>query len=476
MMHPSSPSGFRRTIRLTSAVSLLMAFLLLAAPLAVASADSATLPVITAKAAVLMDAQSGDLLYALNEDVPLYAAGLGSMMTALLTAEAIERGDIAKDDVVTASNTSHNDITADASIQNIVPGESMTVESLLCCMLVGGASEACNILAEHVAGSQQGFVAQMNERAEALGCRNTHFVNTHGLPSEAQFSSAYDLARIAAAFTRHDYLMELSSTLQCEIPATNVAEARYLSNSNLILRTDYTRYYYSYARGIKSSHTEAAGYCLASSVKTDDHYVVSIVLGCQLEESSEGYFDIQSYIQTRRLFRWFFENYSLRNVVSTLEPLVEVPLAMGEGMDTVVACSDEALSLFLPNNLDLRKEYTRSIRIYSQEPDAEPLTAPVYRGQVLGEMTVTSASGRLYGPFTLIANTDVAVSRFEVMKLQIRTTLNSKWVKLTALGLGLLLALYIAFVIRYNTIRARRRRELRQQEEQERRVRTVPKR
>ena len=453
--------------------TLFLSFSLLLALLSPAlAADSAAPPVIAAKAAILMDADSGDLLYELNGDTPLYVAGLTVMMTALLASEAVERGEAAYADVVTASSTSHSDLSADASIQNIVPGESMSLENLMYCALVGGAADACNIIAEHVAGSLSAFVSRMNDRAAELGCTNTHFVNTHGLPSEQHYATAHDMARIAAAFTSHTELMDIANTLSREIPATNVAEPRYLTSANYLLRTDYTRYYYSYASGIKSSHTEIAGYCLASAVKASDSYVVSIVLGCQQVESDSGFFDVQSFVQTKKLFQWFFENYSLRDVVNPIEPVMEVPLTMGEGMDAVVVCAKTGLSLFLPNDLALDEHYTRSISIYSQQPGKQPLTAPVSQGQVLGEMTVTADSGQVYGPFYLVANTDVAVSRMELMKQRVKDTLSSKWFLLGCLGLVLVFGLYIAFVVRYNLVRARRRRALRESDENA--VRTIP--
>ena len=429
------------------------------------AADEAP-PVIDARAAVMMDAASGNVLYSLNADTPLYVAGLTVMMTALLAAEAVDRGDIDYADKVTAFSTSQSDITADASIQNIVPGEEMSLKDLLTCALVGGASDACNIIAEYVSGSLSRFVSDMNIRAAELGCKSTSFVNAHGLPNENHFSTAYDMALIAAAFVQHEELVEIADTVEAEIPATNLSGARKLTNGNYILRQDYTRYYYSLACGLKSSYTDDAGYCLASSMKTDGSYVVSIVLGCKVLESDNGFYDIQSFIQTRQLFQWFNSCYSLRDVVSTIEPVTEIPIRLAEGTDTVVCCASEELKLFLPNDLDISEEYTRKIRIFSQQEGAEPLTAPVSRGQVLGELTVEGSDGSTYGPFSLIANTDVAVSRVELMRQRLKELLHSKGFRTIFLVVAAVILLYIAFVIRYRILRSReqkaRRKEARE--------------
>ena len=415
-------------------------------------------PDIDAKAAILMDADSGNVLYALNEDTPLFTAGLSVMMTALLAAEAEERGDVAYDDVVVASAASHSDVTEDASIQNIVPGEEMSLEDLLACILIGGASEACNIVAEHVGGSIGDFVKKMNARAAELGCTGTNFVNAHGLPADRNYSTAYDMALIASQFVKHDKLIELANTVAKTIPATNVSGERSLTSTNYILRQDYTRYYYSYACGIKSSYTEDAGFCLASSMKADGSYVVSIVLGCRILESDNGFYDVQSFIQTRRLFQWFNSRYSLRDVISTIEPITEIPVQLAEGTDTVVCCSLEGLRLFLPTELNIKDTYKRVITIYSQEPGAEPLTAPVTRGQVLGELRVTDGKGGTYGPFPLVANTDVAVSRVELMRRRLGDLVKGKWFRTIFWIVVAVIALYAILVIRYRILRMKERR------------------
>ncbi len=444
-----------------------LVFLLAAALLSGAAlpclADGEEAPEIDARAAVMMDAASGNVLYDLNGETPLYAAGLTVMMTALLAAEAVERGEIDYSDTVTATGSSHYDITEDASIQNIVPGEDMPLQDLLACALIGGASEACNIIAEYVGGSISSFIREMNARAEELGCTNTQFVNAHGLPNDSNFSSAYDMALIAAQFVQHEELVELSNTVTKEIAATNVSGARKLTSNNYIIRSDYTRYYYSYACGIKASYTDDAGFCLASSMKTDGSYVVSIVLGCRVVEADNGFYDIQSFIQTRKLFQWFNARYSLRDIVSTIEPIVEIPVQLAEGTDTVVCCASKGLKLFLPNDLDIGKEYRREVTIYSQKEGAQPLTAPVAQGQVLGELTVYGENGGVYGPFPLVANTDVAVSRVELMRQRLGNLLHSSLFRTLFWGIVAIFVLYLAFVIRYRILRIRERRARRRE-------------
>lgn len=441
---------------------LLLALLTLSSTFLPALADEGeTAPVINARAAVLMDAGSGSVLYASGENTPLYAGGLTMMMTALLAAETVERGEAQYEDLVTVSGSAYADVTADASTQGLTAGEELSLLNLLYCGLVGGATEAGNVIAEYIGGSRSAFLAQMNQRARELGCTNTSFANTHGLSNESNYSTAMDMARIAAAFVSHPQLMEIANTVAYKVPATNLHEARTLSSSNYILRTDYTRYYYSYACGIKSSYTEEAGYCLASSIKAGDHYVVSIVLGCQKVEDPSGFQDIPSFMETKKLMQWFNSLYSLRTVVDPMEPIAEVPIAKGDGTDSVVVCSDTALELFLPNKLDMDAAYTRSIRIFSQEA-GETLTAPLSRGQVLGELTVTAADGTVYGPYSLVANTDVPISRLELMRQRVEETTQQSWFRLCFWGLIALLVLYFTYVTLYRVRRAKERKRARE--------------
>ena len=200
-------------------------------------------PIVEARAAILVNADSGEVYYAMNADTPLPPASITKVMTALLALEAIERGDISLDDMVTASNTSHNDLTLDGSSQNIVPGETMSLEGLLYCMLVSSANEACNIIGEHVTGgSISAFIKLMNTRAAEIGCTNTHFVNSHGLPAEEQYSTARDISLISAAALKYPLFVEIVNTVYKELPATNKSDSRYLMNTNYLINPDRTQY------------------------------------------------------------------------------------------------------------------------------------------------------------------------------------------------------------------------------------------
>ena len=421
------------------------------------SAPAIEQPDIAARAAILMNAETGEVYYEKNSDTILPPASITKVMTALLALEAIERGDAALSDMVTASNTSHNDLTLDGSSQNIVPGETMSLEGLLYCMLVSSANEACNIIGEHIAGgSISDFIKLMNSRAKELGCVNTNFVNTHGLPADQQYSTARDIAVISAAALEYPLFVEIVNTVYKELPATNISDSRYLMNTNYLINPDRSQYYYREARGIKTGSTEAAGQCLTSYVVNDDVTAISVVLGCEITEREDGSFEVQSFIQTKKLMEWFLDNYSLSTIIGTTDLICEVPVELAEGTNTVVARPQKDISMLLPNDIDpaaLEKTHV----IFSQREGAEPLVAPVHSGDVVGEISF-NYNGKTYGPVPLVANTSVERSKLAYLKSELQNTLSKTWVKWLIIGFIAILILYFAFVIRYNTIRRRRRK------------------
>ena len=414
-------------------------------------------PFIEARAAILVNAETGEVYYEMNADTILPPASLTKVMTALLAFEAIERGEIALDDMVTASYTSHNDLTLDGSSQNIIPGGTMSLEGLLYCMLVSSANEACNIVGEYITdGSISQFISLMNSRAEELGCTNTHFVNAHGLPSDQHLSTARDLAIISAAALKHPMFVGIVNTVYKEIDPTNKADSRYLINTNYLINPDRSQYYFSEARGIKTGSTNAAGQCLTSYILKDDVPIISVVLGCERLEREDGTYEVKSFTQTKKLMQWFLENYSTKEIISTTDLICEVPVDMAEGTDSVVVRPQENVSMLLPNDVDpvaLQRNYI----IHSQQEGAEPLVAPVSAGDVLGEISFIY-NGKTYGPINLVANTSVELSKLAHMKSEIKNTLNKTWVKWVIVALIAIVILYFAFVIRYNTIRRRRRK------------------
>ena len=193
-------------------VSLFLSFLLLLPLFSLTSADAYESFDLDARAGLLIEADTGEILYEKNAHQENYPASLTKIMTALLVFEAIDEGRLSLNDSVTATESALNGLASDGSTANIVAGETMTVEQLLNCMLIVSANETCNILGEYISGSVEAFVARMNDRATELGCEHTHFANATGLHNSQHYTTAWDLYLITREAMKHDKFMEICNS------------------------------------------------------------------------------------------------------------------------------------------------------------------------------------------------------------------------------------------------------------------------
>ena len=365
-------------------------------------------PDIRAKAALLVEAETGTILYDKNCHDELSIASTTKIMSALLVFEAIDRGELRLDQSITATASALRGLPEDGSTAAIVEGETLTVEQLLYCMLVISANETCNILGEVVAGSVEGFVERMNQRAQELGCQNTHFANTTGLTQSGHYSSAYDLYLITRQAMQYDEFMTMVNTKSYEIPPTNkTEEERVLHSTNaLISNWRLAGYLYSGAQGIKTGSTDAAGQCLVSSAVRGSRTLISVVLGAERveKENGSGYI-VESFTETARLFDWGFDNFSAQQVLDKNELVQEVQVSLSKEVGSVAVHPAEDASAMLPKDIDV-SALTRTVTL-----DNDPALAPIAAGDRLGEITV-SYNGTDYVTVPLLAVADVSASRF----------------------------------------------------------------
>ena len=218
---------------------------------------------VPAESAVLMEKETGTVLYAQNEHVPLAPASVTKVMTLLLVMEAIDDGRLSYDDVLTASAYA---ASMGGSQVYLEAGEQMTVEDLLKAVCVASGNDAAVCLAEGVAGSEEAFVARMNEKPAELGMENTHFANPNGLDDEAHYSTAEDMAKLAAAAMDDPVLRRVASTRTARIGG------RTLTNHNKLLSR------VEGCVGLKTGYTRAAGRTLVSCAERDGVRLVAVTL------------------------------------------------------------------------------------------------------------------------------------------------------------------------------------------------------
>ncbi len=428
-------------------------------------------PELSAQAVILVDLDSGLILYEKNSMQQRSPASLTKVMTVLLTLEAVERGDAAMDDVVTAGPDCQNGMDDDSSSVYIMIGEEMTLRDLVYCAMVSSGNDACNVIASYLGGSISAFVDRMNERAAELGCTQTRFVDPNGL-SSSDLTSAYDLYLITRAALQYPEFMEISNTISYTVPATNTTAARELKNSNALISTEGIYgdgYLYEYAAGIKTGYTRAAGYCLISTAEKDGMHLLGIVMGCDGPYLSET--DIRNnFSDSARLYDWAFENFTRRTILSPDQVVDYAEVALAQGDGKVGLRPQSECALLLPNDAPPGEEDVR-VTLYDSD-----LTAPIEMGTALGEAQVYY-NGVQFASVKLVASGNVELARWEYFKQRIQSFLSRPAVVAVLIIIAVLAIAYITLVLRYRALRRKhlkqrrmadqRRRELARQRELE---------
>ncbi|WP_295745501.1 D-alanyl-D-alanine carboxypeptidase family protein [uncultured Oscillibacter sp.] len=415
-----------------------------ASPRAAALAE----PDIQCKAALLVDAHTGAVVYAKNEHQELYPASLTKIMTCLLTLEAIDKGKLSMNQAVTATATALEGLPSDGSTAGIQAGEVMTVEHLLYCMMVVSANEASQILAETISGSVAAFVGEMNAKAEALGCKNTHFVNPHGIHDSQHYTSAWDMYLIAREAMKHEQLMTICDTPTVVIPATNTSPARTLRTTNYLIGSWYTRGYLNGdAHGIKTGSTSQAGHCLVSTATRGTRSFTSVVLGGDRAELENNEIRTYSFYDTNQLFNWAFDNFTYQTLLREDDMVLDVAVSLSEA-DHVVVHPRNDVEVLLPNDISpetMEREVTLK---------ADPVEAPVTAGDVLGTM-VLSYNGEEYASVDLLALNGVEASRSQIFLRDLKLFFGKTPVKIAVAALAVLVVLLAAWKLIFSRRRYR---------------------
>lgn len=419
--------SFCRLISFALCASVLAGLLLPAASLALEPIE------VAATAAVLVDADYGELLLDQNAHAKRYPASITKVMTALLTLEAIDRGELSLDTVVTAPEAAFNGLSADGSTQGIKAGEQMTVQQLLDCALIASANEACSILAVTIAGDINSFVARMNTRAAELGMKDTHFANPHGLHSDEHYTTAYDISLMTIEALKHDTFRSIVDMAECRVPATNLSGERHFYNTNALLSNwRYIGYTYSSAIGVKTGSTPEAGQCLVSAAVENGRTLVAVVLGAENVTGADGTIDRQSFSESKRLLQWGFQNFSRKTLLDSTSLLGEVNVTLSDEASYVVMHPDGTLEATVPNDLN-PEDFQRDITL-----NADSVEAPVEKDQVLGTVTV-SYEGKEYGKLNLVAVNSVARSELLYNIARIKAFFGQLWVKIALIALAVLI-------------------------------------
>lgn len=317
---------------------------------------------IEAKAGILVDADSGQVLMAQNAHERLYPASVTKIMTLLLVVEALDDGRISPSDTVTASREACEKGGSQIWLEE---GEQMTVDELLKAAAVASANDACEALGEYVAGSSTAFVKMMNDRAKELGMRDTNFENCTGLDDTAENhkTSAYDIALMSRELLRHQRITQYTTIWMDSLRGGKTE----LTNTNKLVR------FYEGATGLKTGTTSKAGCCVSASAARDGLHLISVVLG---SETSDARFS-----SARKMLDWGFANYeSVQLTVDSAQiPAVTVLHGMTDGIQPKI-----------PSGKTVLLEKGKSSAVTQEIDLAASVEAPVEAGQLLGRVIFKS--------------------------------------------------------------------------------------
>lgn len=309
---------------------------------------------INAKSAILMEYNTGKVLYEMNSDEKLAPASITKVMTLILVMEALEEGKLSLDTKITASE--HAASLGGSQIW-LEPGEVMSIDELLRATVIASANDATVALAEAVAGSEESFVSLMNKKAKDLGLKNTNFVNSYGLDAEGHLTTAFDIAVMSAELIKHELIRKYSTV---KMDSLRGGESE-LVNTNKLIR------YYEGCFGLKTGTTGKAGSCLTATAERNGLTLIAVVLG---SPSSKDRFT-----GTQKLLDYGFANYSFQDVEADTSAFADIPVKKGVSR-LVKLEANETFPVLLKKGEEGGIKQTVTLE--------QELVAPVKKGDIVG--------------------------------------------------------------------------------------------
>lgn len=311
-----------------------------------------------ALSAILMDAESGQILYAKEPNKELAPASVTKLMTLLVAADAVESGRVKLTDKVTASE---NACSLGGSQIYLEPGETFSLEEMLISIAVGSANDACVAVAEHIAGSHEAYVTEMNKKAQELGCKNTKFVNAYGLPAEGHYTSAYDLALMGKEALNYPLVRKL----------TNMKEYDLRDGKFKLWNTNKLLWWYQGADGFKTGWTNEAKYCLASTVERDGLRLICVVMGVP---QVRGHF-----AESMKIYNYGFAKYAHKEFA---------PAGQKQGVVQVRKGVESEVTAVTEKPIGVTVEKGKDKNIWVETKLNPEIEAPIQEGQKIGEIVL----------------------------------------------------------------------------------------
>ncbi|HAF01706.1 MAG TPA: peptidase [Methylophilaceae bacterium] len=338
-------------------------------------------PQLAVNAYLLKDFNSGSTIAAYKENERVEPASLTKIMTAYLTFEAIQQHHLKLDQTLPVSEKAWK---AEGSKMFIEPKTPVTVDELLHGLIIQSGNDAAITLAENIAGSESQFADLMNKKAASLGMKNTHFMNATGLPDKDHYTTAYDLSILASALI-HDFPLEYKTLYSTKEYTYNKITQ---PNRNRLLWLDAN------VDGMKTGHTNTAGYCLIASAKRNETRLVSVVLGAVSETSRA--------VESQKLLNYGFQYFETTQVYHPGQPISALHVWKGQEK-TVNATVATPVYFSLPKG-----DYAK---VKASMTTKQPLIAPIKTNQTIGKITF-KLDGKILAEHALVAANDIEVGNF----------------------------------------------------------------
>ena len=350
---------------------------------------------VRAKSYVLMDVSNGKLLLGKNEHERLYPASVTKIMTLLLVIERIDSGKLSLEDKVTASTAAAGKGGSQIWLKE---GETMTVDELLRAAAIGSANDACTALAEHIAGSEEGFVKLMNAKANELGMKDTNFENCTGLDDDTEnhLTSAYDIALMSRELLSHERIQNYTTVWMDSLRSG----ATELVNTNKLVR------FYKGTTGLKTGTTSKAGHCISASAMRKNLHLIAVVLGA---ENSTDRFE-----GAKALLNYGFANYE--TVTPNFDSSLITDVNVIKGIEQSVTPQVEKV---LPMTL----ETGTGAKIQPKINLALSVEAPVEKGQVLGTLDF-EIDGNVIASYNIVSPVEIRKINFGDMLIRLLRSLS----------------------------------------------------
>lgn len=393
----------------------------------------------TSESISLINLDLNTVVYEKNPNQRRGPASVTKIMTYIVAVENVP--DLKGTVVNVKDETLDSLLGTGSSLSGLRAGDRLTVYELLHCLMIPSGNDAALVLADYVgSGDISKFVSLMNQKAEELGCSNTHFMNPHGLPEYNHYTTSNDMANIVKYAMTLPYFSEITN----QVVSTIIGEDRPLVTTNrLIDKVRGGDYYYKYAKGIKTGHAdETTGYCLVSTAANDGYTYLCVALGAPNDGGAE--------IDSKNLYRWAFNSLEIKQIMNSETPIGEVKVKYAWNKDSMMLTTQGSLSTILPVSVS-----SSSIEVITDIPDS--VNAPISAGQKIGTATLRYANQDLE-TVDLLASEDIPINYFIFFIDIINALATSKWFIISIVIVLVLLVVYILLATRYNKIKKIKKR------------------